>query len=234
MPNTVKVGCTTRLPHDRASELYTTGVPTPFHVFSYWIVDEDTLTQIEADVHNQLSNYRVHKNREFFKLNPDLAKNIISQYLDKYDEVERQREIEKARIEAENKKTAEELYKRQSENKAKSEWEGSKDRFWKEASKLAEQKYGKTLEAINASGETTYDTVTAFIYMGLWVISIGIIPIILGLFGIDLFPESKKSKNATIMRYELFAIRDAIFKQFRRSHFQKYNTTYPFDDNEPV
>jgi len=71
MPGIVKVGKTRRLPTDRSSELYTTGVATPFVVeFSMYSRDVD---HFELAVHVELEDYRVNKGREFFKLSIDEA-----------------------------------------------------------------------------------------------------------------------------------------------------------------
>ena len=65
MPGLIKVGFTTNDPRTRASELYTTGVPTPFIVEFAVLVDDPIWT--EKAFHEMYDEYRV-KGREFFEL----------------------------------------------------------------------------------------------------------------------------------------------------------------------
>jgi hypothetical protein len=68
MPGIVKIGKTTRLPSDRASELYkqSSGVPEQFKVeFAMWTQDCD---DIESCVHESLDEFRVNQSREFFSV----------------------------------------------------------------------------------------------------------------------------------------------------------------------
>ena len=65
MPGMYKVGKTTSSPEQRMNQLYTTGVPTPFHL-------EVSIAVIEAlhserSAHKALADYRVSGRREFFK-----------------------------------------------------------------------------------------------------------------------------------------------------------------------
>lgn len=72
MPGLYKIGCTARHPSERASDLYTTGVPSPF-IVEYCILI-DNYSNIEKIVHNTLSSYNF--NKEFFKC--DLSKCILT------------------------------------------------------------------------------------------------------------------------------------------------------------
>lgn len=71
MPNIYKIGCTSRNPIERANDLYTTGVPTPF-IVEYCIYIEN-FQYIEKEIHKSLINYNF--NKEFFKY--DLIKCIL-------------------------------------------------------------------------------------------------------------------------------------------------------------
>jgi hypothetical protein len=62
----VKIGCTKKGANIRAKELYTTGVPEPFHVV--YIEDVTDYRKVEKMIHKSLDNYRYNKQREFFKL----------------------------------------------------------------------------------------------------------------------------------------------------------------------
>ena len=71
MPGLYKIGCTSRNPSERASDLYSTGVPAPF-VVEYCVYIED-YAYLEKVAHNNLSNYNYSK--EFFRC--ELEKCII-------------------------------------------------------------------------------------------------------------------------------------------------------------
>jgi T5orf172 domain len=69
MPNIVKIGYSTKKPHDRAKELYTTGVPTPFNVLHAWgTPTESRARRLEGSIHQKFANLRIHGNREFFQI----------------------------------------------------------------------------------------------------------------------------------------------------------------------
>lgn len=71
MPNLVKIGRTTRSVHQRAAELYQTGVPTPFEVYAEYICPD--CTEVEMWVHDALSECRVSESREFFVCHAEKA-----------------------------------------------------------------------------------------------------------------------------------------------------------------
>lgn len=71
MPGIYKIGCTSRSPEERANDLYTTGVPSPF-IIEYCIIIEN-YQYIEKQTHKKLSAYNY--NKEFFKC--DLKKCIL-------------------------------------------------------------------------------------------------------------------------------------------------------------
>lgn len=66
MPGLVKIGRTSRSAKSRASELYQTGVPTPFSV--EWEVFSPDSILLEQSVHTDLSKHRVSASREFFSI----------------------------------------------------------------------------------------------------------------------------------------------------------------------
>jgi len=81
MPGLVKIGLTTNAPTKRASELYTTGVPTPFEVERAWKVPGSELSAIESEIHSLLQRYRYNKQREFFELEHDEAIDVVGAYI---------------------------------------------------------------------------------------------------------------------------------------------------------
>jgi hypothetical protein len=66
MPGVFKVGCTTRNPFDRAKELRTTGVPTPFFVIAAVHVPDVKGAEAAAHVRLGQLGVRVQGDREFF------------------------------------------------------------------------------------------------------------------------------------------------------------------------
>lgn len=79
MPNLVKIGSTKKNPKSRAKELSSTGVPTPYIVYASFEIDGD-FVKAEKAIHDHLKEYRLANNREFFKLDPDEAKKILSEF----------------------------------------------------------------------------------------------------------------------------------------------------------
>lgn len=76
-PNLVKIGKSDRDPSLRKEELQTTGVPKPFKV-EYWALVDDP-SSVEKNVHIKLQHLREEKNREFFNCSvPDAVGSIQS------------------------------------------------------------------------------------------------------------------------------------------------------------
>lgn len=71
MPKLLKIGRTERLPSDRAAELQTSGVPMSFRVeCAIWF---DDYVKAEQDIHEDLDDYRICDNREFFAISVPVA-----------------------------------------------------------------------------------------------------------------------------------------------------------------
>lgn len=88
MPGMVKVGYTMGNPEDRAREISgATGVPRPFIVYgSLKIFGVDSVVYaFEQVVHNELSDYRINNNREFFEIDPTSALDVIARLRDSDD-----------------------------------------------------------------------------------------------------------------------------------------------------
>jgi hypothetical protein len=65
MPDLIKIGKTARDSRERAKELSKTSVPTPFKVaFEIFSFDYE---QLEKNIHNELADFRINPNREFFR-----------------------------------------------------------------------------------------------------------------------------------------------------------------------
>lgn len=65
MPNTYKIGFTTKHPRARIDELSkSTGCPTPFELLTY--IGCASPQVVEQRIHRALDQYRLAKNREFF------------------------------------------------------------------------------------------------------------------------------------------------------------------------
>jgi len=85
MPGLVKIGRTDRSPEDRAKELSSTGVPSPFMVaYEHLVIDSRSA---EAAIHAFLGSqgYRPSANREFFNISLKLAVSIVSKICQEYE-----------------------------------------------------------------------------------------------------------------------------------------------------
>ena len=69
MPDLIKIGKTEKTAYERAEELYTTGVPTPFEVA--YSVPSEYPEFLEDILHKQFKQYRINKHREFFRYPAD-------------------------------------------------------------------------------------------------------------------------------------------------------------------
>lgn len=77
MPGLLKIGFSTKVPTERAAELNTTGVPSPFDVEYYCLIEEPAT--LEAAVHKALSSNRHTGDREFFRLSLAAAIQAVEQ-----------------------------------------------------------------------------------------------------------------------------------------------------------
>ncbi|WCP70198.1 GIY-YIG nuclease family protein (plasmid) [Vibrio tubiashii] len=75
MPGLLKIGKTRRDSRSRARELYKTGVPTPYHVAFELFCDD--YSHAEKAIHEELSDFRVNNNREFFRYPLDKAIKLV-------------------------------------------------------------------------------------------------------------------------------------------------------------
>lgn len=75
MSGLIKIGKTIRDSRERARELSTTGVPTPFQV-AFEVFSEE-YEKLENEIHKELANFRVSSNREFFKYPLDQAIKLL-------------------------------------------------------------------------------------------------------------------------------------------------------------
>lgn len=72
MPDLVKIGMTTRSVEQRAVELYQTGTPGPFKIYESF--DCPNCVEVEREVHEELSEYRINDGREFFRCDTEKAR----------------------------------------------------------------------------------------------------------------------------------------------------------------
>lgn len=75
IPGLVKIGRTSRNADLRASELWQTGVPTPFEVYA--AIRTINCVELEGYIHRELRKERVHRFREFFAVDPEVARREI-------------------------------------------------------------------------------------------------------------------------------------------------------------
>lgn len=79
MPGLLKIGKTTRDVGQRASELWQTGVPTPFVVEREFY--SPNCDELEARAHEEFSEFRVSQGREFFRSNPAEVELVLCKLL---------------------------------------------------------------------------------------------------------------------------------------------------------
>jgi hypothetical protein len=79
MPGLVKIGYSTKDPELRLRELDGTGIPTPFEIIFWALVDEPYA--LEQSLHDHLDNHRVSQQREFFKLNVADSVNFVIKFI---------------------------------------------------------------------------------------------------------------------------------------------------------
>ena len=78
--NILKVGCTERPIEERINELSkSTSIPTPFVLEACFYSKNHYLD--EANIHKELSNYRINSGREFFKIGITEATEMISRII---------------------------------------------------------------------------------------------------------------------------------------------------------
>ena len=69
MPGLIKIGKTEKTAHERAEELYTTGVPEPFSVAHS--IPSEYPEILEDILHKTFKQYRINEHREFFRYSAD-------------------------------------------------------------------------------------------------------------------------------------------------------------------
>lgn len=81
MPGIYKVGKTERSVMLRAAELSSsTSVPSSFHILFY--VETDSMSDVEKMAHDELADYRVANNREFFQCDPRIIREKFEEIYD--------------------------------------------------------------------------------------------------------------------------------------------------------
>lgn len=84
----IKIGKTNREPDERAQELSSTGVPTPFEVA--YALPSDQYNELERKMHRRLDTYRSNKNREFFRYPVKKAIKLLKQLSGELSRAEQQ------------------------------------------------------------------------------------------------------------------------------------------------
>lgn len=117
LPGMVKIGMTTGSPHARAVQLSTTGVPDSFKVFGFVKVSDPR--DVEQRMHKKLFKQRVSNKREFFKINPQFALDVLETVSGESEVMRREKAI---RLEKENQERIEKEKKNAHETKMRNEW----------------------------------------------------------------------------------------------------------------
>ena len=77
MPGLVKIGRTKNRPQERANDLFTTGVPTPFVVHCS-VYTKDCIG-LESKAHKTFASHRVSGRREFFQIDPEAVCEMLKE-----------------------------------------------------------------------------------------------------------------------------------------------------------
>lgn len=203
MPNVVKVGYTDRTVEDRAIELHTTGVPTPFVIFAYWQVPENKVQNIEVDLHGALSGYRIANNREFFKAEPDKVKDYISKFIGNYSQLEEDRQILATRknIEKLRKEKLEDEYKKEKDQIYSAYYALGKKSYEikKKSFDQAEKNVGLSEYELNFKVKSKYQKINPLISIPATIATFGIFPSIMD----EIASRSKETKEQTVAKENL-------------------------------
>lgn len=74
-PDLLKIGYSVKVPTERAAELFSTGVPDPFHITYYCLVEN--AKTMESEIHSRLSSQRHREEREFFRTELEIVVKLI-------------------------------------------------------------------------------------------------------------------------------------------------------------
>ena len=78
LPNLTKIGCTRRLnPSIRVKELSSSSLPEPFHAHCF--VFSDDCFELENNIHKYFDKERVNPDREFFRIEPKEAIDVLKE-----------------------------------------------------------------------------------------------------------------------------------------------------------
>lgn len=143
MPGLLKIGFTEISVRDRMIQLNTTGVPIPFELVHS--VEVDHPQKVEAIIHKSLQEFRLGKNREFFRVSHEKAIAITEKKAEPYaTRLRAERARKKAefdRLQAERKRQAEEEYKRLEPQRIAAQKEVERkeaersEQFWRDSAK---------------------------------------------------------------------------------------------------
>tara|TARA_B110000305_G_C19266916_1_gene552401 strand:+ start:53 stop:949 length:897 start_codon:yes stop_codon:yes gene_type:complete len=77
-----KIGCTEKNPNKRLKELDKTGNPDILKLIEYFEVEDMYL--VEKEIHNQLKEYRIRRDREWFKIDLKELKHIVYKFIENF------------------------------------------------------------------------------------------------------------------------------------------------------
>ena len=181
----VKVGFTSGHPEDRAKELRTSGVPTPYQVATAFLFT-DKAKQIEQRAHLLMKDCRVSSDREFFRSDARSAAHIIRLAAKQLDQTPRAiepvlltpeeiAEKEKQEVERENFwKGVEENERRQRQAAEAAQRQRRKAEEKERQELLRQQEWEREirLEEMEKKKEKLWSKISAGIFIGGWVIVI--------------------------------------------------------------
>jgi hypothetical protein len=225
MHDIVKIGYSERPADVRASELFTTGVPTPFIVTAYWNVDDTKAQSIEKDIHNHLNPYRLSNNREFFKIEAKEAEKLISDFLGNYSLLELERMISKAENDLKKYDEEQKTYLLQKEkrkiehahyNLLKKTYEIKTQAF-----ELAEKKIGLSDWELKFKIKSKYQKIHPLINIPAAICTFGLFPQIMDEIG-KRAKDTEEQIEAKKVRHQLHNERLACLVNRIIEHFHEY------------
>lgn len=208
MPNVVKVGYTDRSVEERAIELHSTGVPTPFIIFAFWEVPECKVQNVENDLHGSLSKYRIANNREFFKADPHKIKDFISTFIGNYSQFEEDRRIIATRknIERLKNEKLEEEYKREKDQIYSAYYALGKKSYeiQRQSFNQAEKNIGHSEYDLSFQIKLKYQKIHPLISLPATIATLGIFPSIMN----EVASRSKETEEQKVAKENLIKLNE--------------------------
>lgn len=159
MPGIYKVGKTYNRLTQRAKELYTTGVPTPFHIESqYQVYNCDA---VEKKAHQILHHCRVNRGREFFRHDKTAIEEVILLAIELTDDALGKDSVTFADLELRRQEKAREQEIAEAQRRETQRLKGKKEKEAAELEKYRKAAFKKQQAALAAESKSKRDRFAA-------------------------------------------------------------------------